>query len=48
MMFLSGSQFLHDCSDIFSFEQFDVVLPKKRLTSFGIAVSQERWQCDPS
>ena len=26
-----------------SFEQFDVVMPKKRLTSFGLAVTQERW-----
>ena len=27
-----------------SFEQFDVVMPKKRLTSFGLAVTQERWE----
>ena len=29
-------------SPLNSFEQFDVVMPKKRLTSFGIAVTQER------
>ena len=31
------------CLSLNSFEQFDVVMPKKRLTSFGLAVTQERW-----